>query len=420
MFGLTNGKIFGEPPLYVDKTKKPGMTDMPKPTVMTWLRNAPFVLVTTPNFVWACISLLVYNFAPYDLSPSSPAASSPMNLEFLSTRLPLWIPLVLGYFGFWHVSLYTFNLAKRPFIENRVYSWDKVAHNAFWTTSGILIWTIYENVFCFLWASGRLSYINDATSFNTSLGFLQFLAVLMGIPLWRSIHFYFAHRLLHYKPLYQQVHSLHHRNTDVEPFSGLCMHPVEHLYYYACILPSLALCVSPYALLWNGVHLLLSPAASHSGYEDHFQSDMFHYLHHRYYECNYAGSDAAFMDIYFGTFKGSFAEHPVDKDGPKPREDSKSTLRILPTSEFMIYLVSSLACLSAWAIPATTSFPLTQSQAVSASVVAGFGPVLISVLLSSKDTVKTSMMHTLIHLSIGSFFCSVPVTYMSYLSLTKN
>jgi len=420
MFGLTNGKIFGEPPLYVDKARKPGMTDMPKPTVMTWIQKAPFVLVTTPNFVWACISLLVYNFVPYDLSPSSPAALSPLSIDFLASRLPLWVPLVLGYFGFWHVSLYTFNLASRPFIENRVYSWDKLAHNAFWTTSGIVIWTIYENIFCFLWASDRLSYINDTTSFNTGLGLLKFLAVLMGIPLWRSIHFYFAHRLLHYKPLYQQVHSLHHRNTDVEPFSGLCMHPVEHLYYYACILPSLVLCVSPYALLWNGVHLLLSPAASHSGYEDHFQSDMFHYLHHRYYECNYAGSDAAFMDIYFGTFKGSFSEHPVDKDGPKPREDSKSTLRILPTSEFMIYLLSSLACLSAWAIPATTSYPLTQTQALALSVVAGFGPVFMADLLSTKDTVKMSIVSNCIHLFVGSMFCSVPVTYMSYLSLTKN
>ena len=40
-------------------------------------------------------------------------------------------------------------------------------------------------------------------------------------------------------------------------------------------------------MLWNGVHLLISPAASHSGWEDHFQSDQFHYLHHLKFECNY-------------------------------------------------------------------------------------------------------------------------------------
>ena len=26
------------------------------------------------------------------------------------------------------------------------------------------------------------------------------------------------------------VHSLHHKNTDPDPWSGLCMHPIEHLY----------------------------------------------------------------------------------------------------------------------------------------------------------------------------------------------
>jgi hypothetical protein len=41
---------------------------MPKPTVLTWLNNAPYVLITSPNFVWACISLAVYYFAPYDLA----------------------------------------------------------------------------------------------------------------------------------------------------------------------------------------------------------------------------------------------------------------------------------------------------------------------------------------------------------------
>ena len=62
------------------------------------------------------------------------------------------------------------------------------------------------------------------------------------------------------------------------------MHPIEHLYYYACVLPSLVFYCSPFAFLWNGVHLLLSPGASHSGFEDHFQADAFHYMHHRYFE----------------------------------------------------------------------------------------------------------------------------------------
>ena len=60
MFGLTRGKLFGEPPLYVDKSKKPGMTDMPKPTIMTWITKAPFVLITSANFVWAVTVVTVF------------------------------------------------------------------------------------------------------------------------------------------------------------------------------------------------------------------------------------------------------------------------------------------------------------------------------------------------------------------------
>ena len=59
------------------------------------------------------------------------------------------------------------------------------------------------------------------------------------------------------------------------------MHPVEHLYLFSCLAPSFIFFTSPFAFRWNGVHLLLSSAASHSGWEDHFQSDQYHYLHHR-------------------------------------------------------------------------------------------------------------------------------------------
>jgi lathosterol oxidase len=58
------------------------------------------------------------------------------------------------------------------------------------------------------------------------------------------------------------VHSLHHRNTDIEPFAGLCMHPIEHLYYYSCVGPSLVFKMSPFHTMWHLIHLLISPVRS--------------------------------------------------------------------------------------------------------------------------------------------------------------
>lgn len=424
MFGMINGKYFGEPPLYVDKNLPPGMTDMPKPTLVSWLCKAPFILVTTPNFVWALMSFALYTLAPYNLGAGSSALIAPISYPFFMERFPIWFGVTFGYFSFWHVTLYGFNMAQRPFIADRNYSLDKLVHNVFWTTSGIAIWTVFENVFAFLWSTGKLPYISDTITLSTPLGIATFIAVLAGIPLWRSIHFYFAHRFLHYTPLYKQVHSLHHRNTDVEPFSGLCMHPVEHLYYFSCVLPNLVFCCSPFALVWNGMHLLLSPAASHSGYEDHFQSDLFHYLHHRYFECNYAGSDAAFMDITFGTFKASFNDHPLDKYGPKARDDAKSTLRLLPTQEFTSYLVGSSLCIVPWASYALYNSPISSSNALAVSSLVGFGPIVVSIINTriysqgSTHPVKMSHLANLLHLFFGILFCSVPITYACLLSLS--
>jgi sterol desaturase/sphingolipid hydroxylase (fatty acid hydroxylase superfamily) len=419
-FGLVNGKVFGEAPLYVDRSKLPGLSEIPRATVKEWVYRAPYLLVTSPNFVWCCIAWVVYLSAPYSLD-----ITHPFSLDFITNRLQLWIPLVLGYNAFWHGSLYFYGLAKRPFIRDRKYNVQKVVHNVVWTTSGVVIWTLFENIVCFLWATGRLPYIQDSESFGGSFqGVARLVFAMMGIPLWRSFHFYFAHRFLHFTDLYRQVHSLHHRNTDVEPFSGLCMHPVEHIYYYSCIVPSLVFLCSPFAFVWNGVHLLLSPAASHSGYEDHFQSDAYHYMHHRYFECNYAGTDAAFLDHFFGTFRGSFLTNKADAEGATPRQDPKSNLFIAPTSEFVSYLGSSLFVCGIWAVSAqTNTYALTSNPYVLSSLV-GFGPVALAVLHSSlfqsSPTVqgtKMSLFGYLFHTIIGTVFCSLPISYMCWLAL---
>ena len=50
--------------------------------------------------------------------------------------------------------------------------------------------------------------------------------------------------------MYKYIHSLHHRNTDIEPFSGLSMHPIEHLYYFSCLGPSFLLYTTPFAFMY--------------------------------------------------------------------------------------------------------------------------------------------------------------------------
>jgi sterol desaturase/sphingolipid hydroxylase (fatty acid hydroxylase superfamily) len=359
---------------------------------------------------------------PYDLSAESRAALGPLSRPFFVERLPVWLGVTLGYVGFWHITLYHLQLAQRPMLPTRTYSWDKVAHNVWFTVCGIVIWVGFENVFAFLWSTGRLSYLSDAHAFTTPSGFARFVLGLIAVPLWRDFHFYFAHRLLHFKPLYRFVHSLHHRNTDVEPFSGLCMHPVEQFYYFSCILPSVFLVASPFHFVWNGIHLLLSPAAAHSGWEDHFQADNFHYMHHRYFECNYAGFGSAALDVIFGTFTDKFKE-PAPA---KARADVKATLRSPPSMMEVLYLLLSLACVGLWLHAAQRPGFAPKGSEMALALLAGFGPAIVPVLLvvlteGRKGLLDPFSRHPLwqnaAHVITGVVCCCVPITAVCYLSL---
>ena len=100
--GSHNGAFFKIVPGHVDKSKAPGVSTIPTPLFSQWLAAAPFVLVDTPNTVWALIALAMYFGVPYDLSPGSAAATAPLSTAFFAQRLPLWLAVTVGYTAFWH------------------------------------------------------------------------------------------------------------------------------------------------------------------------------------------------------------------------------------------------------------------------------------------------------------------------------
>lgn len=457
-FGATYFRFFGTTKPYIDLKKKAGHSKLPQPTLNDWLWSAATLrhVWSSPSSLWSIFALLMYAYFPYDLSPSGAAARhGPVSLAFFAARFPVWAGLTLLYTGFWHVSLHILQWAKRPLVPGRPYNVCKVAHNVAYGLSGVAIWTVFDNVLAYLWATGRLPYMSDAEAFGSVSGVARFLAGLVLIPLWRDIHFYFSHRFLHYRPMYRQVHSVHHRNVDPEPFAGLSMHAIEHLYYFACVLPNLVLYASPFAALWNGVHLLISPAAGHSGFEDHWQANNFHYNHHRFPECNYAGSTCTFVDIYFGSFRERLADAEQEEeqregsDGgdvqsqqqqgrdevptqPAQVMDHKATLRGLPTLEACLYLFLSLSCLAIWALAANalarTHVPVSAASAAGLGILAGFGPVAIACVFSAVldgggggtpwfPREANRSLGALTHIVVGTLFSAVPIAYMCYLAL---
>lgn len=185
---------------------------------------------------------------------------------------------------------------------------SQLLDNMFWSLAcGVTIWTAFEVGYFWLAANGMTPVLRmiDAPIWSA----LWFLL----IPLWASFHFYWAHRFLHWPPMFRRVHRLHHRNINIGPWSGLSMHPVEHLVYFFSVLIHLVVPSDPIHVLFHLYNLALNPAISHSGFERLLVrdragmalGDFFHQLHHRYFECNYGTAevpwDAAFGSFHNGT-----------------------------------------------------------------------------------------------------------------------
>lgn len=258
-------------------------------------------MIWSPNAVWLSIAVSLHMFAPYDYE----AAKEGFAAGWLLKRFALNYTVAFIYYGFFYVGLYWMNLASRKFAPDSFPTFGNMMHNLYYWSLAIVQWTWWEAVMVRLWATGVVSFVTFDDMMADKQLLAQNIAWLLIIPVWRDMHFYIAHRFLHIRSVYTYVHKLHHRNADPEPFSGMTMHPIEHLYYFSnAFTPSLYLSnLSPIIFTWNFIHLTIAPGAGHSGWEDHFQADQYHYVHHKYFECNYGSPMSGCIDQMLGTFR---------------------------------------------------------------------------------------------------------------------
>ncbi len=95
--------------------------------------------------------------------------------------------------------------------------------------SGVPVWTAYEVLLLWAYANSNAPMISCA---DHPAGFV---ALFFLVPFIHEVGFYFAHRLMHWTPLYEAAHKLHHRNINPGPWSGMSMHPIEHIVYFPTI-----------------------------------------------------------------------------------------------------------------------------------------------------------------------------------------
>ncbi|MEM7093085.1 MAG: sterol desaturase family protein [Actinomycetota bacterium] len=302
---------FDVPPLFQSPTRPAFM--------LRWLITK---FMWPQSLTWIGISLLVYALFTPGLERF--ASLDAGDIVLLWARNAVLMLIVIGGQHWWlHIRQaqgMAFKYEERWLAKGRkLFTFnDQTRDNMFWTlVSGGGIAALYEAIMFRLYATEAIPQL-DAWWTISLMTFAVFWI--------EGVHFYLNHRLLHLDPLYGWAHALHHRNVNTGPWSGISMHPLEHLLYLSLPFVFLVVPGSPFIATFCLVYLMLSPSPSHSGF-DRFKmgegmnfhgGDYFHNLHHRYFEVNY-GMLLLPMDKWFGTFHdGSQEAHEEMKDRRRP------------------------------------------------------------------------------------------------------
>ena len=243
-------------------------------------------------------------------------------LEQAASIRPSWVAgiwirnliIVLGSAGLTHLWLYRWKRQgddlrydTRPLARKRIFLFgDQVKDNMFLTlTSGVAVWTAWETFMWWAFANGVVPMLD----LDSATGVLWFIVLLAIVPVYSANHFAVGHWLLHRGPAYRRIHAVHHKNVNVGPWSGLAMHPAEHLLLFADVWLFLVVPASPLHMLFAMMHHGVGAPLSHTGYDSIELGggarrpvrlrvgDFHHQLHHRYIECNYGGLESPLDDL---------------------------------------------------------------------------------------------------------------------------
>ena len=275
--------------------------------VFKWLFGIPGYILPW-NFFYGGLAVILWLY----FTPSIETMKS-FHYEWVGYLLIRNLILVIITAGGLHFFLwvkrtqgYAFKYTSKWMDKNNpnFYFKDQTLDNMFWTLcSGVPIWTAAESFS--LWAFSNGYFLS--LSWNTHPIYLGLIFLI--IPLFRELHFYLTHRLLHWPPLYNFSHYIHHKNINPGPWSGISMHWLEHILYFSGTLIHFIIPAHPVHAVFQLMHAAVGPAFhGHIGFEKIQIGNIGlrththpHYLHHKYFECNYADGSVP-LDKFFGTF----------------------------------------------------------------------------------------------------------------------
>jgi Delta7-sterol 5-desaturase len=164
--------------------------------------------------------------------------------------------------------------------------------------------------------------IRPYTTFYADLSEYGWAYAILAFPIMLLMHdayFYWAHRLMHYPPLFKAFHLVHHKSTNPSPWAAYAFHPLE------AIVESLIFVIFLFTIPIHSIHLklffLFSLAYNvygHLGFELYpkgfnrhwlgrwINTSVCHNQHHQYFKGNY-GLYFTIWDRLMGTLRNDYS-----------------------------------------------------------------------------------------------------------------
>lgn len=155
-------------------------------------------------------------------------------------------------------------------------------------------------------------------------GWFYYFALFPVLFVMHDTYFYFAHRLMHHKKLFNLFHLVHHKSTNPSPWAAYAFHPLEALVEVGIVVVFLfTVPIHKTHLMLFFLMMIVYNVYGHLGYELYpkgfhktrvgkwINTSVNHNQHHQYFKGNY-GLYFLFWDRVLGTIREDYDTRFVD------------------------------------------------------------------------------------------------------------
>lgn len=155
-------------------------------------------------------------------------------------------------------------------------------------------------------------------------GWFYYFALFPVLFVMHDTYFYFAHRIMHHKRLFNLFHLVHHKSTNPSPWAAYAFHPLEAIVEVGIVVVFLfTVPIHKTHLLLFFLMMIVYNVYGHLGYELYpkgfhktrigrwINTSVNHNQHHQYFKGNY-GLYFLFWDRVLGTIREDYDTRYVD------------------------------------------------------------------------------------------------------------